>query len=104
MVSHDLSLTARTCDILALLAEGRICASGPPREVLTVANLETVFGVLADIVVAPDGQRAIKRNVRLGRRNVRDIEVLDGLEAGEQVITSPYTNYLDMDRLELQGE
>jgi HlyD family secretion protein len=54
--------------------------------------------------VAPDGQRAIKRNVRLGRRNVRDIEVLDGLEAGEQVITSPYTNYLDMDRLELQGE
>jgi HlyD family secretion protein len=55
-------------------------------------------------VVTPDGQRAVKRNVRLGRRNVRDIEVLDGLEAGEQVITSPYTNYLDMDRLELQGE
>jgi HlyD family secretion protein len=55
-------------------------------------------------VVAPDGQRAVKRNVRLGRRNVRDIEVLDGLEVGEQVITSPYTNYLDMDRLELQGE
>jgi len=55
-------------------------------------------------VVAPDGQRAVKRNVRLGRRNVRDIEVLDGLELGEQVITSPYTNYLDMDRLELQGE
>ena len=27
-----------------------------------------------------------------------------GLEPGEQVITSPYTNYLDMDRLELQGE
>jgi HlyD family secretion protein len=55
-------------------------------------------------VVAPDGQRAVKRNVRLGRRNVRDIEVLEGLEPGEQVITSPYTNYLDMDRLELQGE
>jgi HlyD family secretion protein len=54
-------------------------------------------------VVAPDGQRAVKRNVRLGRRNVRDIEVLDGLEEGERVITSPYTNYLDMDRLELQG-
>jgi len=55
-------------------------------------------------VVAPDGQRAVKRSVRLGRRNVRDIEVLEGLELGEQVITSPYTNYLDMDRLELQGE
>jgi HlyD family secretion protein len=55
-------------------------------------------------VVAPDGQKAVRRTVRLGRRNVRDIEVLDGLEPGEQVITSPYTNYLDMDRLELQEE
>jgi HlyD family secretion protein len=55
-------------------------------------------------VVSADGQRAIKRSVRMGRRNIRDIEVLDGLEVGEQVITSPYTNYLDMDRLELQGE
>ncbi|MCP4048397.1 MAG: efflux RND transporter periplasmic adaptor subunit [Gammaproteobacteria bacterium] len=54
-------------------------------------------------VVAPDGSRAVKRNVRMGRRNLRFIEVLDGLEPGEQVITSPYTNYLDMDRLELQA-
>lgn len=55
-------------------------------------------------VVSPDGDRAIRRNVRLGRRNVRFIEVLDGLEPGEFVITSPYTNYIDMDRLELSGE
>ena len=55
-------------------------------------------------VVTVDGARAVKRNVRLGRRNLKFIEVLDGLEPGEQVVTSPYTNYLDMDRLELQGE
>lgn len=55
-------------------------------------------------VVTVDGARAIKRNVRMGRRNLKFIEVLDGLEPGERVITSPYTNYLDMDRLELQGE
>jgi HlyD family secretion protein len=55
-------------------------------------------------VVSPDGQRAIRRNVRLGRRNIRFIEVLDGLEQGETVITSPYTNFLDMDRLELNSE
>jgi HlyD family secretion protein len=55
-------------------------------------------------VVTADGTRAVKRNVRLGRRNLKFIEVLDGLEAGELVVTSPYTNYLDMDRLELQGE
>lgn len=52
-------------------------------------------------VVAPDGSRAVKRNIRLGRRNVRFIEVLDGLEPGEKVITSPYTNFVDMDRLEM---
>lgn len=55
-------------------------------------------------VVSTDGQRAVRRNVQLGRRNVRFIEVLDGLEEGEQVITSPYTNYLDMDRLDLKDE
>lgn len=55
-------------------------------------------------VVTVDGTRAVRRNVRMGRRNLRFIEVLDGLEADERVITSPYTNYLDMDRLELQGE
>ena len=54
-------------------------------------------------VVAPDGSVAVRRSVRLGRRNTRFIEVLDGLEAGEQVVTSPYTNYLDMDRLDLRA-
>jgi HlyD family secretion protein len=52
-------------------------------------------------VVAPDGSQAIKRTVRLGRRNSRYIEVLDGLEAGEKVVTSPYSSYVDMDRLKL---
>jgi len=79
---------------------------GSPTETLIIPNgaFYQDTGGNWIFVVAPEGQRAVKRNVRLGRRNVRDIEVLDGLEAGEQVITSPYTNYLDMDRLELQGD
>jgi HlyD family secretion protein len=52
-------------------------------------------------VVSADGTEAIKRTVRLGRRNTDFIEVLDGLEPGEQVITSPYTSYVGMDRLTL---
>ena len=52
-------------------------------------------------VVSPDGSEAIKRPVRLGRRNTSFIEVLDGLEAGERVVTSPYTSYTGMDRLSL---
>ena len=55
-------------------------------------------------VVSPDGGEAIKRSVRLGRRNTEFIEVLDGLEPGEQVITSPYTSFVDMDRLNLGSD
>jgi HlyD family secretion protein len=55
-------------------------------------------------VISPDGDQAIRRNIRLGRRNVRYIEVIEGLKPGEMVITSPYTNYIDIDRLELQAK
>jgi len=54
-------------------------------------------------VVAPNGETAARRNVRLGRRNSRFIEVLDGLAPGEKVVTSPYTGFLDKDRLEIGG-
>jgi HlyD family secretion protein len=52
-------------------------------------------------VVSPDGRSAVKRQVRLGRRNTDFIEVLDGLDPGERVITSPYTGFADKDRLDL---
>ncbi len=55
-------------------------------------------------VVTPDGSRAVKRNVRLGRRNADAIEVLGGLTAGERVITSPYTGFADKDALDLTGK
>jgi len=52
-------------------------------------------------VVSGDGSEAVKRNVRLGRRNSRSIEVLEGLEVGEEVVTSPYSSFKEMDRLKL---
>jgi HlyD family secretion protein len=52
-------------------------------------------------VVAPDGGSAVKRQVRLGRRNADYIEVLEGLDPGERVITSPYTGFAERDRLDL---
>jgi len=55
-------------------------------------------------VVAPDGGSAVRRQVRLGRRNNDFIEVLDGLDPGERVITSPYTGFVERDRLSLSGE
>jgi HlyD family secretion protein len=55
-------------------------------------------------VVSADGTEAVRRTVQLGRRNTDFIEVLDGLEPGEQVITSPYTSFVDMDRLVLNSD
>jgi HlyD family secretion protein len=52
-------------------------------------------------VVAPDGRTAARRQVRLGRRNAEFVEVLEGLDPGERVITSPYSGFADRDRLEL---
>ena len=55
-------------------------------------------------VVSPDGKSAVKRMVRLGRRNPDSIEVLEGLDPGERVITSPYTGFADKDRLDLTAK
>lgn len=52
-------------------------------------------------VVAEGGRSAVKRPVRLGRRNASAIEVLEGLDPGERVITSPYTGFADKERLDL---
>ncbi|MFT5164776.1 MAG: HlyD family secretion protein [Alteromonadaceae bacterium] len=52
-------------------------------------------------VVTSDGTQAVKRTVKMGRRNARFIEVLEGLQAGERIVTSPYTNFILMDRLTL---
>ncbi|WP_243406046.1 efflux RND transporter periplasmic adaptor subunit [Sphingosinicella sp. YJ22] len=52
-------------------------------------------------VVSPDGSTAVRRNVRLGRRNANFVEVLEGLDPGERVITSPYTGFAERDRLDL---
>lgn len=50
-------------------------------------------------VLDAGGEFAEKRNIRLGRRNPEYFEVLEGLVAGERVITSEYAAFSDMDRI-----
>lgn len=50
-------------------------------------------------VLAPEGDRAYKRQIRIGRQNPQYYEVLEGLEPGERVIVSGYENYGDNDVL-----
>jgi ABC-type cobalamin/Fe3+-siderophores transport system ATPase subunit len=54
VVSHDLNLAARTCDRIALLAEGRLIACGAPAQVLDAATLRTTFAIEADVLPGPD--------------------------------------------------
>ena len=46
VVLHDLTLAAAFADRIALMAEGRLAALGPPREVLTEAALSALYGTL----------------------------------------------------------
>ena len=50
-------------------------------------------------VVSKDGNKAVKREIRIGRQNPQYYEVLEGLEPGERVITSGYDTYGDSDVL-----
>ena len=46
-VLHDLTLAARCCDRLLLIASGRLLADGPPAMVLTAERLAEVYGIRA---------------------------------------------------------
>ncbi len=46
-------------------------------------------------VVLPNENKAVKRQIKLGRQNTENFEVLSGLEPGEQVITSSYSHFGD---------
>lgn len=46
-------------------------------------------------VVSPEGGKAVKREIRIGRQNPQFYEVLEGLKPGEKIITSGYDNFGD---------
>lgn len=53
-------------------------------------------------VVASDGDEALRRNIRIGKQNSRYYEVLEGLQAGEKVITSNYDSFGESERIVLK--
>lgn len=48
-----------------------------------------------------NGNKATRRQIKLGRENPLYYEILDGLKAGEKVITSSYSDYKDIEELEI---
>ena len=53
-------------------------------------------------VLDPDGKKAYRRSIKIGRQNPQYYEVLEGLEAGEKVIVSSYEGYKDNEVLVLE--
>ncbi|HEA30670.1 MAG TPA: efflux RND transporter periplasmic adaptor subunit [Leeuwenhoekiella sp.] len=53
--------------------------------------------------VSADGETAYKQDIQLGSQNTEYYEVLSGLEPGDQIITSSYDNYGDVQELVLKA-
>ncbi|SOE22062.1 HlyD family secretion protein [Spirosomataceae bacterium TFI 002] len=72
------------------------------------ATLLAVGGFFSDTggnwvyVVDNTGGKAVKRNITLGRKNPQYYEVLDGLQEGDVVVTSSYSNFGDKEVLDLK--
>ena len=47
------------------------------------------------------GEYALRQDIRVGRRNNRYVEVREGLQQGDRVITSSYSQMEDMERIQL---
>ena len=52
-------------------------------------------------VIEEGSDVAIRKQVRLGQRNNKFIEVLEGLNEGDRIITSSYSTFIDMQTLKL---
>ena len=52
-------------------------------------------------VLSKSGDKAFRRNIRIGRQNPQFYEVEDGLEPGERIITSGYEAFKDNEVLNL---
>lgn len=53
MVLHDINLAARYADHLFAMRDGRLVASGAPRDVVTAELIREVFGLEAQVIPDP---------------------------------------------------
>jgi HlyD family secretion protein len=83
-------------------AQGRLRLGGDTDAVI-VTNGSFIERTGGDwvFVVSSDGQTAERRTIRLGRRSIEQLEVLDGLAPGDRIITSDYTGLDQVDRIVL---
>lgn len=84
-------------------AQGRLQLGGDtPARVMPVGSFLERTGGNWVFVLSQDGESAQRRNIRIGRRSAEQLEVLDGLEAGERVVISDYTSFDRVDRIVME--
>ena len=83
--------------------QGKLSLGGDDRALILPAGpfLEQTGGDWIFVLTA-GGHSAERRRIKIGRRNVEQVEVLSGLKAGDRAITSDYTGLDRMDRIDLQ--
>ncbi|WP_207934053.1 ABC transporter ATP-binding protein [Actinomadura sp. KC06] len=69
MVLHDLNLATRYSDNLIVMRAGTVLAQGHPRDVITAGLLDEAFGLRAEVIDDPVGDRPLI--VPIGRTHVR---------------------------------
>ena len=75
---------------------------GVPTKTLTVAKggyFQTTSGRWV-YLVSKDGRTARRTDVRLGKQNPREVQVLEGLSEGDRIITSAYDTFNAVDELQ----
>jgi HlyD family secretion protein len=83
-------------------AQGRLqLGDDSPAKVLSVGPFLERTGGDWVFVMMPGGRAAERRRIKVGRRTTEQLEIVSGLAAGEQVITSDYTSLEKADRVVL---
>ena len=81
--------------------DGRLSLGGD-RPALTLAVGPFLERSGGDWVMVMTGDRhAERRRVKIGRRNADQVEILSGLSRGDRVITSDYSAFEKIDRVDL---
>ena len=84
-VFHDLNLAGAFCDRIYALAGGRVVAAGRPAEVILPSLLRDVYGVEADVTLAPaTGRPSVALTPARDRRapRLRRVHVIGGAGRG----------------------
>jgi multidrug efflux pump subunit AcrA (membrane-fusion protein) len=68
---------------------------GESREVLTIPRHSLVGSIKIPRVFVVEGDKAVIRNIHIGKANDLDVEVIDGLKVGDKIVTSGQINLDD---------